>query len=315
MARQTQFRPLARKLALYPVAVSPKAQKGDPGPSDADDAEATPLRHAMLPAQQAVKHLIAKLITSTVSEPARFETPIPPTGAIYLNVLLEGAITFRFAGGQSVAAPRFYFGGQLVRELPVAEVHGPLIIVGFQFTPTGFYRLFENDAAVLTDRMVPAGDVDERLEVHLADALGGVADVDGCATTVQGVLSERLPEVVETPLVDSAVAAIERSGGRLDSGEVAEACGVSPRHLRRVFVRVVGIPPKTYAKIVQLNQVVAALQSGEAQAMRDLALKHGYYDQAHFVRDFTRAVGTNPTAFLAAADPFLKMYLGKHADE
>jgi len=38
--------------------------------------------------------------------------------------------------------------------------------------------------------------------------------------------------------------------------------------------------------------------AGEAQPDAELALRLGYFDQAHFVRDFQRMVGQPPAAYV-----------------
>jgi methylphosphotriester-DNA--protein-cysteine methyltransferase len=132
---------------------------------------------------------------------------------------------------------------------------------------------------------------------------------------MQDALVDHLPAPRPAGLADRATGIIDQRKGRIDISELADALAVTPRHLRRVFARDVGLSPKSYAKTVQLNEIVAVLHSGEEGAMHDLALAHGYYDQSHFVRDFTRRVGNNPGAFLSGRDLFLEMFLGRKSGD
>lgn len=269
--------------------------------------------HKPLAAQSRFSGLIVRVLSSTSDESGIFEMPVPPSGSIYLNAMLCGRADFRLSDNVSVEAPSLYFGGQLVKEMPLARIETPLVLVGLQFTATGFYRLFGADASRLTDAIVPLSAVAPRLAERLQGVLDAAAAIEETARVMQGTLAEMLPDPAAPGLGDEVASRIERCSGRIEISELAESCGVTPRHLRRVFAREVGISPKSYAKIVQLNEVVSVLQSGESRATHELALAHGYYDQSHFVRDFSRLVGSNPGRFLSSRDLFLDMFLGKRA--
>ena len=64
-------------------------------------------------------------------------------------------------------------------------------------------------------------------------------------------------------------------------GEVADRAGVGTRRLQRLFATYVGVSPK-----VDLGF---------------LARELGYFDQAHFARDFRAAVGRPPAAYARGA--------------
>jgi len=275
--------------------------------------KATPeIQHISLPAQDRFEGLIERVLTSTAQDPGVVEIVVPPTGSIYLNALTRGQLEIRLSDGVQTETPDLYLGGQLLREMPQARITTPLSLAGLQFTATGFYRLFQLDASQLTDRITPLEAIDGQLAAALRDALAAVGRGEEAADIMQETLAIKLPSASPPELAAKAAGQIERKAGRIGMTELAGACDVSPRHLRRVFSREVGVSPKSYAKTIQINTVVAALQSGETGAVHDLALAHGYYDQAHFTRDFSRLVGSNPSKFLASREAFLEMFLGRN---
>lgn len=271
------------------------------------------VHHDALPVRKHLLDLVRRVLTSFATEPGTFETPLPPSGSIYLNAMLLGNAEFHFSDGTHVHAPKFYIGGQLLREMPLARIQTPLLIVGLEFNATGFHRLFGTDVSKLTDRMTPLDGVDSDLTERMSDALQGVDAPADAAEILQDILARQRPNALAGELGERAATRIEAHDGRIGVAELAESLDVTPRHLRRVFSREVGISPKAYAKTVQLNTVISTLQSGETKAMQQIALNHGYYDQAHFIKDFSRLVGSNPTDFLVSGDPFLEMFLGRHS--
>ncbi|CAD5106281.1 helix-turn-helix transcriptional regulator [Zestomonas carbonaria] len=65
-----------------------------------------------------------------------------------------------------------------------------------------------------------------------------------------------------------------------------------PRHLIEAFRRAYGVPPHTYLLQRRVAEAKRRLLAGEALA--DLALELGFYDQAHFSATFKRFTGVTP---------------------
>lgn len=78
---------------------------------------------------------------------------------------------------------------------------------------------------------------------------------------------------------------------------VADALGVSERHLRRVFRDTVGMSPKTFAKLSRFHRAIDAASHGTSWA--NIAATAGYYDQAHLIAEFKTIAGVTPRALLA----------------
>ena len=75
---------------------------------------------------------------------------------------------------------------------------------------------------------------------------------------------------------------------------VADRHGVTVRTLQRLFTHYVGVGPKWVLARYRMHDAVAELHDGWDGTLTDLAVRHGWYDQAHFTRDFTALVGMSP---------------------
>ena len=94
--------------------------------------------------------------------------------------------------------------------------------------------------------------------------------------------------------------------GRIDRtlvrvAQVTERHGLSTRRLQRLFARYVGVGPKWVLARHRMHDVVAALDAGHEGSLADLAAEHGWYDQAHFTRDFRALVGVTPARYREGA--------------
>ena len=90
----------------------------------------------------------------------------------------------------------------------------------------------------------------------------------------------------------------ERSITRVDS--LVERHGSGRRALQRLFAEYVGVSPKWVINRYRLHEALERLAAGEPPDWPTLALDLGYFDQAHFIRDFKRLVGRPPAAYARA---------------
>lgn len=94
-------------------------------------------------------------------------------------------------------------------------------------------------------------------------------------------------------------ALIETDPGR-PIADVAADVGWSHAHLVRQFARVVGLPPRGLAAILRTRRLLADLDVYADVPWGELAVRHGWYDQSHLIRDFTRHTGVTPAAYVRA---------------
>jgi AraC-like DNA-binding protein len=83
--------------------------------------------------------------------------------------------------------------------------------------------------------------------------------------------------------------------------QVARLAGTSVRSLQRLFAAYVGVSPKAVLARYRLQDAAAAIDAGEVDDLAGLATSLGWFDQAHFGRDFRAVVGMPPSAYLARA--------------
>jgi AraC-like DNA-binding protein len=82
--------------------------------------------------------------------------------------------------------------------------------------------------------------------------------------------------------------------------EIARRHGMSTRALQRLFRSHVGLGPKWVLRRYRLQEAAERIAAGEAEDYASLALDLGYFDQAHFNRDFRSMVGRSPSEYAHA---------------
>ena len=81
---------------------------------------------------------------------------------------------------------------------------------------------------------------------------------------------------------------------------LAAEVGWSHGHPVRQFTRVVGFGPRVLAAIVRTRRLLADLDVYADVPWGELAVRYGWYDQSHLIRDFKRHTGVTPSAYVRA---------------
>lgn len=185
-------------------------------------------------------------------------------------------------------------------------IAGRLLCWDVKLRPHGL-GLLGLDARAWVDRAAPlaAGGPEslaggpERL-ARLAREL--TAGLDACDTAgeARASLDEALLPLLPgaagpDALVAEAIGAIEASDGGEPIAELAGRMVIGERQLQRRFRAAVGLTPKQFARIRRFRACARNLIAERPEAWGRVALAHGYADQAHLNREFSRLSGRSPT--------------------
>ena len=228
---------------------------------------------------------------------------IAPTGSTVAGIVLGAPIRQIPDGGAPFLATTGFLIGPHDRPIvnePTAETH----CVGIVTTPIGCRAVFGVDPAPLRGRVVdllgawPAG-------AALRQDLLGDDDPERMLAATEEVLLAGLDDADRgVDRCAAAVALLEDSPART-IGDVAAELGVSHGHLDREFTRVVGLSPRTLARVLRVRHLLEQIDVSDRVAWTQLAADLGWYDQAHLIRDVTRHTGVPPSAYVAAQRQFL----------
>ncbi len=146
-------------------------------------------------------------------------------------------------------------------------------------------------------------------------ALGGApcpSFADGWIAIEDPVLASLIDNEAAIPkrLVDTfrgiEPSPVSRAVLRSDTvADIARRSGLSHRALQRHFAREIGMPPRSYLRLLRFRSALADVQA-TAASLADTAAAQGYADQAHMARDFRDLAGLPPReARVRARGPFV----------
>ena len=183
--------------------------------------------------------------------------------------------------------PRSFFAGQIASPLLVRAI-GRIRILGIRFHPWGASAVLQGPQQQFTSQTMPLDDI-------LKGLPDNIAAIDRHLGQLGAMRSRDL-------LIEGSAKRISFQGGQVELGRFAAEAGISIRQWERRFLDAVGLPPKLFSRIQRFQHVLR--ESRDQENWADTALRCGYYDQAHLIRDFGDFSGETPTRLTASGSDF-----------
>jgi AraC-like DNA-binding protein len=178
----------------------------------------------------------------------------------------------------------------------VTETTGAQRGVQIDFSPVGAHLLWRTPMHALAGRVVALDALFGRAGLLLHEALACAPGWEARFALLDDFFLERLDDALSpVPSVTRALGRLRASGGTVRVGHLADEIGCSRRHLVQGFREQVGVSPKVLGRILRFQRAVAMAGGGPGWA--EIAVRCGYYDQAHMVRDFQQFAGASPGEF------------------
>ncbi len=221
----------------------------------------------------------------------QLQTKEPLTAQFNYRVVADGCIDVFFELNNT--AENFVMGFcRKFTEFPLANNFN---YFGIRFLPTIFPQLFHVNAILLSNRfehlqsVVP--DLSEFISSHIQSEMSAVNIVNELDNYFLHLTNNtpfnndsRLYEAIDVILKKYGVVDIEND---LNTG-------ISQRQLRRLFEYYIGDTPKTFSKVVRFQNILRAKPSTQSLRQNKLFFDVGYYDQAHFIKEFKNFYGVTP---------------------
>lgn len=213
-----------------------------------------------------------------------------------------------FSDGSSIIQPRSFVFGQITKYIEIAPT-GTSGIISARFLPEGICPFINMPVTSLENRAAPIAEIfcdGSALEEHIVKA-------NNNEERIQLIERFLLTKLIEPYTIDaitrSCVEAIFQSQGQIGVVELADKINISRRNMERKFSTVVGMSPKQLARVARLQSTLRMLEQKKCASLTSLAYENGYYDQAHFIKDFKEFTGMTPKSFYADNLKFSALFI------
>ena len=166
---------------------------------------------------------------------------------------------------------------------------------GVRFLPGAFTQLFDIPAKALSEK--------DQLLVHFLPSLATFiakirpASFFAVSQQLDQYFITFFRQVQSSLQVDhrfyEALLYIFEKNGHVET-ELELNTGLSPRQLRRLFNHYIGTTPKRFSQVVRFQFILNAKPSTQSLKFNSLYYDVGFYDQAHFIKEFKKFYGVTP---------------------
>lgn len=204
--------------------------------------------------------------------------------------------------------PRFYVAGQQSVSYTLSVHQRCTGIIGAALKPTGLWNLFGVPVHRFTNAVVPVEELVGKESLPFFKRYSGANSSDDRLDCMIAFLRQQVKEKkVTATLVDDALEIIFRTRGCTAVKVICDQLKIGERSLQRFFKDQVGVSPLQYIKIIRFNNIFTELAKTEDKPdIQFLSAAYGYYDLAHFSKEFKQFCGVPPSAFMLEKFSLLK---------
>lgn len=167
---------------------------------------------------------------------------------------------------------------------------------GIRFLPAMFPQLFKINAKELSNRYEQLSNVIPSTAAFISNHL----HIEQPPAEIKAILDSYFLQLLTKTSLDfdhrlyDAIHLILQHYGTIDIEQDLDT-GISTRQLRRLFEYYIGDTAKTFSKVVRFQNILRAKPSTQSLRKNKLFFDAGYYDQAHFIKEFKNFYGVTPS--------------------
>lgn len=224
---------------------------------------------------------------------------ILPDTSLVIAFRFRGSVITAIDGREQVLEPSVISGiRRSSRSMAYAKGTANLLVV---FHEAGAAAFFKEPLHELSDRSLSLDMLVKRSEV--ADIEEQLAEADDDPRRIR-IVERWLLSTIKVPapdlLVRHAIQKIQLTHGTIRMKDLAGSLYISQDAFEKRFRRQAGASPKQFSSITRIRHLIDGYS--KASSLTDAALSAGYFDQAHFIRDFKAFTGKTPQDFFREAE-------------
>ncbi len=208
---------------------------------------------------------------------------------------------YRFYSSEkkSELMPKSFVAGQFCQSYYL-EPTGVTGVIGIKFKPNGLFDLFQIPMTLFTNKIIDFAEVAGEEAHTITEQIITNPPNNRRIEIIEAYLMKKLMNrKSQLDYMQRTVSMIMESIGNITVKELASKLNISDRQIERKFKEQIGISPKMFSRLTRINYVFKLLRTSPELNWQDVIFLCGYYDQAHFIRDFKEISGESPNVFLS----------------
>jgi AraC-like DNA-binding protein len=198
--------------------------------------------------------------------------------------------------------------GQIIQPI-ILQPTGSSGVLGIKFKPNGIWKLFGWNMKAVFNKTVS---LKEFLAAEITDII--LDEITNSSThaerikIVESFFIARLEHLEKDDRVTLLVEEIKSTLGQISVKDLSSKYKISRRMIERSFNEQVGISAKVYSRLIRFKNVFELLQKPEL-SRAEVTYISGYFDQAHFNKEFKMFSGEDPASYFKQNHAFSNFFM------
>ncbi|MEJ2418148.1 MAG: helix-turn-helix domain-containing protein [Exilibacterium sp.] len=221
-----------------------------------------------------------------------------PEGGLHENLYPDGGTSLTFdlpVTTTDIPARSGAFNAQ--QQINQINFRNSFHCLGIRFHPGGAFQLLGLDLGSMTGKEFDL-DLLGSSYVHLQDQLRTTFQVQQQITLLdKWLLDAANQQQARQGIIQRLLPLLQRDTA--DIAQLSERAALSRRQLERRFQLEVGLSPKQLHLLHRIKQARQLISRAPQMSLTDVSLMTGFYDQAHFIRQFHKVTQQTPGQYRA----------------
>ncbi len=229
---------------------------------------------------------------------------VVPDGSSYLLIELDGMPRHTFdtvTGEKKGEFTKAWISGMHTDYLTISALPDSEMLA-VKFKPYGAFPFLKSPISEFNNLVIGAEGALGESVFEFRSSLMKTPTYEGKMSLCEEWLLARFDE--ENSPDDFVVSACNtmQQDSKLEFNSIAEMiskAGISKKHFINQFKKYVGLTPKQLQRVFRFNDILQCISKEDNIGWTQIALSCGYYDQAHFIKEFKSFCGINPSKFIS----------------
>lgn len=173
-------------------------------------------------------------------------------------------------------------------------------VVFVQFYPAGACHFFNFPLSELENQSFDLSDLFNAEIRQIEEQLFHAKTVQEKIAVIENFLLSNYSSIpyYDNALLANGIQLIKQHKGQLTANSLSQKLAIAPKSLERKFSSRLGKTPKQYIKLIRFQETLKDFSQHKHIRLTEYAYRNGYFDQAHFIRDFKSYTGYTPKEFV-----------------
>jgi AraC-like DNA-binding protein len=172
-------------------------------------------------------------------------------------------------------------------------------VVFVKFSSTGACHFFNFPLSEIANQSLDMSDIIGSKIKQIEETLYYTNSINEKVSVIENFLTRQYSPIpaYDSILLQKGIDIIKNHKGQINAASLSESLCVTTKSLERKFSKYLGQTTKQIIKLMHFQEVLLDFSTRKNISLTERAYNNGYFDQAHFIRDFKAFSGFTPKEF------------------